>query len=232
MLLQFIEDCSICLCTALFRSHHSILIRLTLIGPLQHLDPFFALQIFCSDWNHSSVSWPSFSKLSLSDRWPQIWLWNTLVYRGVNGQLNNCKVPRSCGCRTSPFHQPSTTILESFYVVFCIIIISALFSSVQRTLFQKSCGLFWYNFANLSRAAMFILERVVFLPEILPNKPSLFSLFLIAVSWTLTFNMLTEACRVWDVALGALRGLTFGWTSLDVHYWKDCQLSWMFSTCE
>ena len=32
----------------------------------------------------------------------------------------------------------------------------------------------------------------------LPNKPYLFSL--IVLSWTLTFNMLTEACRVWDVA--------------------------------
>ena len=38
-------------------------------------------------------------------------------------------------------------------------------------------------------------------PATLPNKPYLLSLFLIVLSWTLTFNMLTEVCRVWDVAL-------------------------------
>jgi len=37
-------------------------------------------------------------------------------------------------------------------------------------------------------------------PTTLPKKPYLFSFFLIILSWTLTFNMLTEACRVWDVA--------------------------------
>lgn len=42
--------------------------------------------------------------------------------------------------------------------------------------------------------------------------------------WTLIFNMLTEACRVWVIALGffleslwALYGLTLGWICLDVH---------------
>ena len=43
---------------------------------------------------------------------------------------------------------------------------------------------------------MFFLERRGF-----PNKLNFFSLFLIVLSWTLTFNMLTEAFWVWDVAL-------------------------------
>ena len=38
-------------------------------------------------------------------------------------------------------------------------------------------------------------------PATLPNKSYLFSLSLTAQSWTLTFDMLTEVWRVWDVAL-------------------------------
>ena len=61
--------------------------------------------------------------------------------------------------------------------------------SVQRTLL------------NLSRAAMFFFERRDFLLTTLPNKPHLFSLFVVFLTWTLTFNMQTEVCRVWDVTL-------------------------------
>lgn len=59
--------------------------------------------------------------------------------------------------------------------------------------------------------------------------------------WTLTvtFNLLAEACWVWDVALGdffqllpAFNHLTLGWIRWDVHSWEDQQLSWMFSTFE
>ena len=57
----------------------------------------------------------------------------------------------------------------------------------------------------------------------------MFSLFLTVLSRALTFNKLTEACRVWDVALGFF---TLGWACWDVHSWEDWQLSWMFSTCE
>lgn len=39
---------------------------------------------------------------------PHIWLQSTLVYRGA-GQLSDCKVPRSCGHKTSPNYRPSTT---------------------------------------------------------------------------------------------------------------------------
>jgi len=40
-----------------------------------------------------------------------------------------------------------------------------------------------------------------FLLTTIPNNPYFFSLFLIILSWTLTFNMLTEACRGCSVAL-------------------------------
>lgn len=47
---------------------------------------------------------------------------------------------------------------------------------------------------NLSRAAMFFLERGDFPLASLSNMPDLFNLFLIPLSCTLTFNTLTEAC--------------------------------------
>lgn len=40
-----------------------------------------------------------------------------------------------------------------------------------------------------------------FLLPVLPHSLYSSSLFLIVLSWTLTFNMLSEPCRVWDVAL-------------------------------
>jgi len=44
-----------------------------------------------------------------------------LVYRGVCCRLNDCKGPSSCGCKTSPIHQPSTSVLDSRYEVFALI---------------------------------------------------------------------------------------------------------------
>jgi len=157
----------------------------------------------------------------------------TQEYFGI--QRSSWWTARCPGLRTSPNHQPSTTVLDSWYDMFgflqtcCCALwpnISTLVWSVQRTLFQKSCGLFRCIFTNLSCAAMLLFREKRLSPATLPNKPYLFSLFLIVLSWTLTSNMLTEACRVWDVALGFL---TLTW---DVHSWDDWQLSLMFSTCE
>ena len=53
--------------------------------------------------------------------------------------------------------------------------ISTLLSSVQRTLFQKSCGLFRCNFAHVSCAALFFLERRWFLLATVPNKLYLYT---------------------------------------------------------
>lgn len=54
-----------------------------------------------------------------------------------------------------------------------------------------------WNFANCGH----ILFRRGFFLAILPNKPYLISRFLILLLWTLTFNILNEACKVWDLAL-------------------------------
>lgn len=63
----------------------------------------------------------------------------------------------------------------------CMMNISTLASSVQVILFQNYCGLVRCNFASLSYAVIFFLERR--------------GLFLVVQPWTLTFNVLTEAYR-------------------------------------
>ena len=57
------------------------------------------------------------------------------------------------------------------------------------------------QFANLSCAAMFFLWRRAFFLQSFQRSHTYSVFFLIILSWTLTFNMQTEACRVWDVAL-------------------------------
>lgn len=70
---------------------------------------------------------------------------------------------------------------------------------VQRPFLQMSCGFLRFNL-NCSTISRF-REKMLSL-TILTNRPYPFSLFLIALSCILTFNLLTEACKVWDVALG------------------------------
>lgn len=133
--------------------------------------------------------------------------------------LSDCKVPTSCGCKTNA-NCPSTIItFDSLYEVFVLICIwyvlilgfdltwccalwqntTTLVLTVLMSLFQESC-LLWSNILNLSHVGMFLLERRGFLLVVLPNKPYSFSLFLTGLSWLLTFNMITEACRVRDVS--------------------------------
>lgn len=73
-------------------------------------------------------------------------------------------------------------------------------------------------------------------PGILPNKPYLFSLFLMRRSCTSAVNMLTEACWVWDFLqlLCALHNPTLGWICWDVLSLEDCVIVltyiWMVQT--
>ncbi|MEE6509716.1 hypothetical protein FKM82_027428 [Ascaphus truei] len=46
------------------------------------------------------------------------YFWYTDAFRG---RLNDCKIPRSYGCKTSPNHHPSITMLDSWYEVFVLI---------------------------------------------------------------------------------------------------------------
>ena len=87
---------------------------------------------------------------------PSHWLQNSLAFWGVHGWLNDYEVSRSCGCKTSPHYQTSTTLL---------------------TAYQHK--------------------------HLIPNV------------WFSTLNMLTEAYRVWDVALAV--SLSIAWSDLQVN---------------
>lgn len=69
---------------------------------------------------------------------------------------------------------------------------------VRRASFKKSCDWFRCNFEKTCCQCLF--EKRSFLLQPLKNKPHLFSLNLIP--WNLTFDMLAEACRIWDTAFG------------------------------
>lgn len=93
-------------------------------------------------------------------------------------------------------------------------------------------------FAKLSHAVVHFLKRTGFLIArllaTLANKPYVFSLFLIALSLTLTCNIPNEGCRVWDVDLGSFAiflaiaqdtaSLNFGWICLDIQSWENCNI--------
>lgn len=87
--------------------------------------------------------------------------------------------------------------------------ISTLISSVQRTLLQRSCGMFILNIANLNCAVLF---REKSRPPGNVSKQA--NPFLIAVSWSFKFNILTEVCRVWGVAAVSLN---IAWTDLGLN---------------
>lgn len=60
-------------------------------------------------------------------------------------------------------------------------------NAVERTLFRSLVGFFGCQLANLSRAAVFFLERRGFVLGTLPNKLHLFSLFF--TSTVMNFNI-------------------------------------------
>lgn len=74
--------------------------------------------------------------------------------------------------------------------------------------------LFKSNFAKLTSAAVFFLEGRGSLLITLSNKPYTFSPFPTVLSWTLIYNKVTEAGRVWDAALKGFLQLLWAWFDL------------------
>lgn len=107
----------------------------------------------------------------------------TLVYRGVHGKFNECKVSRSCECK-KPRSPPCFTVGLRCFLHFGVV--PFIFWFVQMQLWKPK---------HLQRDE-------IFSGELFKYKPQLFCLFLNVLSWILTFNILTEACRSWDVTLG------------------------------
>lgn len=92
---------------------------------------------------------------------------------------------------------------------------------------ENSCGWVIYNFAKLAMLLCFFLERggTPFQQAILVQS------FANCIrSWTLKSNIPTEACRIWDAALGFVlfcfvffkhkHDLSLGWIFWDGHFQK------------
>lgn len=100
--------------------------------------------------------------------------------------------------------------------------ISILVLSFQKTLFQKSCGLFRCHAASNSSKQVIVVQ----------------SFSNCAVTIFKKCNLLTKSCRVWDVALGFIAvSLSTARSDLRVNLRGRSllgifQLSWMFYTCE
>ena len=97
---------------------------------LKHLVTFL-FQIFCCSFGavlgvinlfHDPVS----VKLWLSDRWPHIWHKDTLVYRGIHGWPNDCKVPRPFSCKTNPNPLPLSLTVGIKCLCSCSVFVFAL----------------------------------------------------------------------------------------------------------
>ena len=80
----------------------------TLTGALQHLDSFLCHTFCCRSAGFSPA-------LAVGQMASHL----NLEYFGI--QRSSWWTQRSCGCRTSPNHQPSTTVLDSWYEVFVLI---------------------------------------------------------------------------------------------------------------
>ncbi len=220
MLIQFI-----CLCTALasaFQAGCGLDFDWAITTPW-----LFSFQPFC--WRFTGVLG------SLSCCMTQFWPCFSCHTDGltfVHGRLSDCEVPRPCGYKTSPkssaLHQPAWLLVwgvcadKLFWlspnVALCIMVIHLHFGHCSRSLMVCSNAAFQNNYSGNPKHAIHTCP------------------FLIVVSQTLSFYMLTEACRVWGVALGlsaicqrVVRS-EHGWIFWDIHSWEDW--SWMSSTCE
>lgn len=104
------------------------------------------------------ITWSLASlKLQLSDKWPCIWLWSTLIERGAHGRLNDSKVSRSVldSCRYGVFRLHQTRSRLS-----------------KRHCSRTSCGLFQVYLCKYKRRWWdFFLERKCILMATLLNQP-------------------------------------------------------------
>lgn len=96
------------------------------------------------------------------------------------------------------------------------------------------CSIMWLQNHHSSITMLDSWQEVLYIPVLLairPNNPYTFNPFLSVLSWTLALNMIIEACKVCDEALGflsfclwALHSLTLGEICKDVLSWKHCKV--------
>lgn len=149
------------------------------------------------------------AKLQPSDRWPHIWLLNIVVHKWAHVWLNDSKLFVSFSCKTSVVnHQSFPTVLDCWFEVFLLTYFGFL---------QTWHSALWVNvstlvsFGKTCRAAIISLDKKRFsfgnsFKQAKPVQSSNCSV--------ITFNLLTEPCRVWGVGgfgnLYILWALQFG----------------------
>lgn len=155
--------------------YHAALIKV----PTQH--PGHLITLILLSFSHSLVdllpclrssSWRSVSKLHFSDRCVHIRICNTL--------------------HTEISHHPSTTMCDNWYEVFLLTCCVCFSPGVALCIFTKHLHFGLIFPGNIVPDVLQFVQTQLCKP-----KPYLFSLVLIVMLWTLTFNSLV----VWDVTL-------------------------------
>lgn len=98
--------------------------------------------------------------------------------------------------------KPSTTILEGWFEVFVLICLCGFFQMWCCTLYPNISTLLSAVWSTLIKKFCHLLQTWAHVFSWQPFQTChACSVFFIVLWWTLTFNMLAEACRVWCVAL-------------------------------
>lgn len=177
--LQFIEVWEAHVCTSLRVSplHFDQAEVRIMTGPEQHPDSFL-FQPFCF---FAAVS--GIIVLFIMTQFGPIFSCHTDVFRGIHGQLHDCKVFRSCCCNanpiiTSPLSQLTDMMRLCWYSVIAFFFFwsNLLWYIVDKhlcfgfnypkRLCQKFCGSSRCKFSNQTRAAEFFMQRRGFLKQL------------------------------------------------------------------
>lgn len=80
-----------------------------------------------------------------------------LVHREVRSQLGDGKVPRLCGCKTSPNDHPSTTVPEELMLVCFVLIAKYLHFGFSSQPFQKPS----FNDVCFEQSSKYTLKQII-----------------------------------------------------------------------
>ena len=136
-------------------------------------------------------------------------------------------------CKRNPHHRPSTTVLDSWYEVF-VLIYCRWFSSnmllcimdkyiqfvpvCPNNVYPEVLWLVQMELCKPKQCCHILLKAKAFLQQLLQTSQICSVFFIIVLSWTLIFIMLTEACRVEDIALEiSSLSLSIAWSNLGLN---------------
>lgn len=160
----------------------------------------FCLQPFCGKL--LSVAHSRFCKFVIGN------YLEYFVHRGVHGRFSYCKVLKSYGHKNGPNHHPCITVLDDGYEMFVLTCCGWFMPSMMQRIIETYLHFSLLCPKNIvpealwfveSCVSLFFFERVGSFGKKLSNKCCI---CLFVLSWTLTFGRLSEACGVWNVAVG------------------------------